>query len=115
MLADARENIPARRIRSEKDSVVVPAKPQNVARKMSENALKFQRKVDAFFDTHHVSEVMCGEEKCSMKIDNKLVNGYSQLSPDSEIFVAETDGERIVFSDSMGNRYAKSIASLLGE
>jgi hypothetical protein len=74
---------------------------------------EFQRTVDDFFRSHNVSEVMCDNGSCSMKIDNKIVSTHCSLTDDSEIFIDDSDGEHIVFADLAGNRCVKSIESLL--
>ncbi|MDR1432783.1 MAG: hypothetical protein LBI61_00355 [Puniceicoccales bacterium] len=91
--------------RSEMPMPVVASKPDDTA---------FAKTVDSFFSNHIVSEVMCSNGSCKMKIDDKIVGNHFPLAENSEIFIADTDGERVVFADLSGNRYAKSIESLFG-
>jgi hypothetical protein len=73
-----------------------------------------QRAVDEFFSHHVVSQIMCDGGSCRMKIDNKIVGDHGMLGENSGVFVAEADDDCVTFTDALGNRYSKTIASLLG-
>ncbi|MDR1401602.1 MAG: hypothetical protein LBI81_01420 [Puniceicoccales bacterium] len=92
-------------------STQVPA--QNSPKEAQQNGTDFQKTVDDFLRRHEISDIMCEQGFCRIKIDNKVVDSYSSLAEDFEIFIADSDGECVTFADLAGHTCSKSIESFL--
>ena len=74
---------------------------------------KIQNTVDSYFDKNNVSEVMASNGQCKIKIGDKTLNRHSTLENDGDVYIADANDDFIVFADSAGNTYSRSITSLL--
>ena len=74
---------------------------------------KIQNAVDSYFDKNNVSEVMASNGQCKIKIGDKTLNRHSTLENDGDVYIADANDDFIVFADSAGNTYSRSITSLL--
>jgi hypothetical protein len=107
-----RARIPAYEEPSSKRHSAKVAAIEELPKKIPASNFELQKIVDDFFSNHRVSEVMCEKGFCKIKIDGKVIDEHSVLGENDEIYIFETDGDRIVFADAFGNKYAKSIDSL---
>lgn len=74
---------------------------------------KIQNAVDSYFDRNNVSEVMASNGQCKIKIGDKTLNRHSTLENDGDVYIADANDDFILFADSEGNTYSRSITSLL--
>ena len=74
---------------------------------------KIQNTVNSYFDKNNVSEVMASNGQCKIKIGDKTLNRHSTLENDGDVYIADANDDFIVFADSAGNTYSRSITSLL--
>ena len=74
---------------------------------------RIQNTVDSYFDKNNVSEVMASNGQCKIKIGDKTLNRHSTLENDGDVYIADANDDFIVFADSAGNTYSRSITSLL--
>ena len=74
---------------------------------------RIQNAVDSYFDKNNVSEVMASNGQCKIKIGDKTLNRHSTLENDGDVYIADANDDFIVFADSAGNTYSRSITSLL--
>ena len=74
---------------------------------------KIQNTVDSYFNQNNVSEVMASNGQCKIKIGDKTLNRHSTLENDGDVYIADANDDFIVFADSAGNTYSRSITSLL--
>lgn len=74
---------------------------------------RIQNTVDSYFDKNNVSEVMASNGQCKIKIGDKTLNRHSTLENDGDVYIADANDDFILFADSEGNTYSRSITSLL--
>ena len=74
---------------------------------------RIQNAVDSYFNQNNVSEVMASNGQCKIKIGDKTLNRHSTLENDGDVYIADANDDFIVFADSAGNTYSRSITSLL--
>ncbi|MDR1528091.1 MAG: hypothetical protein LBS22_00680 [Puniceicoccales bacterium] len=104
------ENVASKRKGSKKNRALAKASPGR-----SSGYTDLQKAVDSFFHSHRVSEVMCDKNSCKIKVDDRIIDGKSPIADDSTVFISEANGDHIVFADTSGNRYVKSIDSLFDQ
>ena len=56
---------------------------------------------------------MASNGQCKIKIGDKTLNRHSTLENDGDVYIADANDDFIVFADSAGNTYSRSITSLL--
>jgi hypothetical protein len=74
-----------------------------------------QQAVDEFFSHNVVSQVMCSGKSCRMNVNGKVIVEHGMLGDNSNVFVDSADDDSVTFADASGNRYSRTIASLLGQ
>lgn len=74
---------------------------------------RIQNTVDSYFNQNNVSEVMASNGQCKIKIGDRTLNRHSTLENDGDVYIADANDDFIVFADSAGNTYSRSITSLL--
>ncbi|MDR1413520.1 MAG: hypothetical protein LBI56_01090 [Puniceicoccales bacterium] len=109
------ENIQQREKNHGKHLAVASTSAKAFAKESTENDTNFETAVDDFLRNHEISEVICEQGFCRMKIDGKMVDMHSQLAIDLEIFIADSDGERVTFADLAGHQYSKPIENFLSK
>lgn len=72
----------------------------------------FESKVNNFFTEHKVSDIMCLNGGCRLKVDNGVFIEHSALCEHPKIVLESSTDEDIIFSDGEGSYCAMKIDSL---
>ncbi len=72
----------------------------------------FETKVSGFLGKHKVSDIMCRDGCCRLKIDNNVFCEHSALCEYPKIILESSTDDELIFSDGAGNYCAMRIDSL---
>ncbi|MDE6432278.1 MAG: hypothetical protein K2L13_02680 [Opitutales bacterium] len=72
----------------------------------------FESKVNNFFAQHKISDIMCKNGRCLLKIDNNVFCERSTLCEFPKIVMESSTDDELIFSDGMGNYCAIKIDDL---
>lgn len=86
---------------------------RNIQGKKMRFSRAFESKVHAFFAQHKVSDIMCKDGYCLLKIDNDVFCERSALCEYPKIVLEVSTDDELVFSDGNGNYCTIKIDALL--